>query len=126
MGQAARRFAVRLTSPEGDESELRLMSRPLLRYSDSDVGVIDGAIFSFVVATDPEALLLIEASEQGESPAWRYALARFHFWNLSAALDGVPVWSAAPDHVQAKHQFGDPTQFEKAYVSFHPRRAAAP
>ena len=37
------------------------MPQPLLRYAAPDSGVIDGAVFAFAEATDPEALLILEA-----------------------------------------------------------------
>ena len=46
-----------------------------------------GALFAFVVGTDPELLLLVEAAEQG----WRYALSRINRDALSVSLDGEVV-----------------------------------
>jgi hypothetical protein len=121
MRTQARRFGAVLVSPSGDRDELRLMTQPLLRYAAPKAKVLDGAIFSFVVATDPEALLLIEAAGPPNEEKWRYAFARFHYWELSARLDDRPVWSVAADPSQATHQVGDPSQMTKHYVSFHPK-----
>ena len=121
MRSLARRFRVRLSDPRGDRSELRLMPQPLFRYSAREEKVLDGAIFSFVVATDPEALLLIEAAGAPGEERWRFAFARFHYWALAAELDARPVWSVEPDESQALHFLGDTQHLEKPYVSFHPR-----
>jgi hypothetical protein len=121
MRTLARRFGVVLVSPMGDRDELRLMTQPLLRYAAPKAKVLDGAIFSFVVATDPEALLLIEAVGPPHEQKWRYAFARFHYWELVAKLDDRLVWSVEPDPSQAMHNVGDPEQMTKPYVSFHPR-----
>src|SRR5262245_43033081 len=121
MRMQARRFSAVLVSPSGERDELRLMTQPLLRYAAPKAKVLDGAIFSFVVATDPEVLLLIEAAGPPNEEKWRYALARFHYWELAARLDDRPVWSVAADLSQATHQVGDPSQMTKPYVSFHPK-----
>jgi hypothetical protein len=121
MRTLARRFGVVLISPSGERDELRLMTQPLLRYAAPKANVLDGAIFSFVVATDPEALLLIEAAGPTNEERWRYAFARFHYWELAARLDDRPVWSVAADPSQATHHIGDTSQMTKPYVSFHPK-----
>lgn len=55
-------------------NEFRLMPQPIYRYPESTPGVIDGAIFSFAVGTDPCVLLLVEARQEG----WFIACARSH------------------------------------------------
>jgi hypothetical protein len=126
MRSLARRFTVVLSSPEGEPSELRLLSQPLYRYAEEREQILDGAILSFAVATDPEALLLLEAAGAPGHERYRYALARFHYWSLAAELDGATIWSAELDDSQALHNFGDAQHFQKAYVSFHPPAPPAP
>lgn len=121
MRNLARTFQVRLVDHMGDATQLRMMPQPLFRYVSPGAGVIDGAIFSYVVATDPEALLLVEAAGTTASGKWRYAFARFHYWQLDATdASGAVVWSAEADLSQALHQIGDAAHMEKPYVSFHP------
>jgi hypothetical protein len=121
MRGLARTFQVRLVSDKGDRTQLRVMPQPVFRYAAPDANVIDGAMFSFVVATDPEALLLIEAVGPAGDATWRYAFARFHYWQLDAVdASGETVWTAEADYTQAAHKRGDPSQLQKTYVSFHP------
>ncbi len=74
----------------------RRLPTPLYRYSSKERGIIDGAVFSYVTANDPDALLLIEAVEaKDESPHWRFSLARMTSAQVKARLDNQPVWTAA-------------------------------
>ncbi|MCI0684868.1 MAG: hypothetical protein L0Y71_22450, partial [Gemmataceae bacterium] len=58
MRALARDFDARLIDLKGETNELRLMPQPLFRYGADNSNVLDGAIFSFALGTDPEALLL--------------------------------------------------------------------
>ena len=50
---------------------------------------MDGAVFAFARATDPDVLLLLEArAKTGEDPKWHYALARMHCGELCDELSG--------------------------------------
>ena len=61
----------------GADYELRLLAQPVLRCSDPKSGLIDGTLFLLVYGTNPEVVLLIEASKEGASePTWSYVLAR--------------------------------------------------
>ena len=93
MRGLGRRFEVRLTDDKDRSEILRLLPQPLHRYTPAGSSNEDGAIFAFVTATDPEALLLVESHESDNRLEWRYAFARFHFVTLEAELDGDPVWS---------------------------------
>ena len=46
---------------EQEKTELRLLPKPLYRYRVNRPDLTDGALFAFVLATDPEVLLMIEA-----------------------------------------------------------------
>ena len=95
MKQLARRFRVVMKEPATDEqSELRLMERPIYRFAAEQADIIDGALFAFAEGTDPEALLLLEAVKgAGGSQSWRYTLARMTARPLDAELDGRKTWS---------------------------------
>ena len=88
MRQIARR--IRAVTAQSGESELRLMSQPLYRYPDSVPGVGDGSVFAFVMGTDPELFLLIEARPDGDQQKWYWAFARFTHVALTAK-DGERV-----------------------------------
>ena len=88
-----------------DREELRLLSRPLFRYEPNEGAVVDGAVFAFVMGTDPESLLLIEAVRQDSSPVWKYAFVRRTSGELDGRHRGTVVWTAA-----RYPPSGDPTQ----------------
>ncbi len=85
-----------------DRETLRLLPRPLYRYEAADEAdgavvdgtAVDGAVFAFVIGTDPETLLLLEAIKKGDAMIWQYAFAR----RTSGELDGrhrdQVVWKA--------------------------------
>ena len=77
-----------------DREELRLLSRALYRYEPKDGDVIDGAVFAFVMGTDPEVLLLIEAIREKDAAKWQYAFARRTSGELEARLGETVVWNA--------------------------------
>jgi hypothetical protein len=87
--------------------ELRLLPQPLYRYDDAKNGVVDGALFALVTdaGTDPEILVLLEATKSG----WQYATMRFTDSTYHVVLDdrevftavrGTPEWAQHfnPDH----------------------------
>jgi hypothetical protein len=78
-----------------DREELRLLSRPLYRYEPKEGPVSDGAVFAFVMGTDPEVLLLLEAVKEGETAKWQYAFARRTSGELEARFQDTVVWRAA-------------------------------
>ena len=49
------------------------MTQPVLRYQPEQGDAADGAIFVFAVATDPEALLMLEARRHSGALRWEYA-----------------------------------------------------
>jgi hypothetical protein len=98
MRALAEQFTATATTPEGITHDLRLLTKPIYRDASADAGAMaDGAIFVFVLGTDPEIVLRIAASrdDRGE-PQWHYALARMSYRSLSAAHRGGAVWSAPP------------------------------
>jgi hypothetical protein len=87
-----------------DREELRRLSRPLYRYEPKEGDVIDGAVLAFVMGTDPEVLLLIEAVGEGDAARWQYAFARRTSGELEGRLEGVVVWNARRFPVQDNPQ----------------------
>jgi hypothetical protein len=81
-------------SDSTDREELRLLPRPLYRYESKDVAVFDGAVFAFVMGTDPESLLLIEAVNKGGEKAWEFAFARRTSGELEGRHKDQVVWHA--------------------------------
>ncbi len=74
---------------------LRMLPHPIDRYHDAASGLIDGAIFIFANGTNPEALLLIEASRRGNGPPkWSYAAAPLTTASPTLKLDRKDVWTS--------------------------------
>jgi hypothetical protein len=96
MRQLARRFSGFQKEPEPStrgRMELRLLPRPIHRYSDPESGLEDAAMFGLAFGTNPEVLLLIESRRQGESAAtWCYGLARIGGAEVFVKLDAREVW----------------------------------
>jgi hypothetical protein len=96
MGSLARRFSANCFHPRLDKSsELRLLTTPLYRFEDPQNGVLDGALYGFVVSTDPELFLLVEAvsDHRNGSSKWRYSLARMTSHKVTVRLDDFEIWS---------------------------------
>lgn len=73
--------------------ELRLIPRPIHRYSDPDRGLVDGAIFLFTHSTNPEIIMLIELVREGEKSVWKSGFARCAFAEVHVELDGKKLWT---------------------------------
>ncbi len=83
----AREFRAWVDVEEGGK-ELRLLPQPVFRY-ESDA---DGALFAFVQATDPEAVMTIDVRPADAGPAWHYAFGRMSNHSLSAKHRDRLVW----------------------------------
>jgi hypothetical protein len=73
--------------------KLRLLTTPFLRYGESGTSVLDGALFAFVSATDPEVYLMIEARRSEGGYEWQYAFAPSTIYPVRGVLKGREVWS---------------------------------
>ncbi len=85
MRRIAERIQVRGNG--GNPFEARLLTQPIYR-TPADAKV-ECAVFAFVLGTDPEAVLMIEATN---NPGWRFAFGRMSTIPLSANLDEQRVW----------------------------------
>jgi hypothetical protein len=116
MRTLARRFSGDFRLPQAeDPTELRLVSQPVHRYSDDQLGIVDGAMFCMGEANDPELLILIElVKDDGDAdPGWRYSLARMTSIEMRVRLDDAEVWSTSfywrgprspsDPYIEAKH-----------------------
>lgn len=92
MRSLARRFTAYGIYGEHGRTELRLLSRPVYRYSSEADGITDEAIFSMVKDTNPHIELLIESAVDGDAPRWRYACVRHTDAECHLLLDGGEVW----------------------------------
>jgi hypothetical protein len=94
----ARRFhSEAIKSPpayqENDVRELRLLTKPILQYHDTNRPESEGAIFAFAMDNDPDVLLLIENRIRDGKAGWEYALARTNPYVLKVWCDETLVWS---------------------------------
>jgi hypothetical protein len=74
------------------KQNLRLLPQPLHRYSDESK-ILDGALFVFVVATDPECCVLVEAYHDAKGSRYRYAVAPMSIYQLEARYKDTLVWA---------------------------------
>ncbi len=115
----AREFTAKLTDKDQQATELRLLPQPLHHYEPASGDVRDGAIFSFAIGTDPEALLLLEMRRAGDVWRWEYAFARFHYDAITAWHQGKQVYHVERDGTQLTTNLGDPASRDKIYVTYH-------
>jgi hypothetical protein len=92
MRTLADRFTATVTF-RGDKSALRRLATPVYRYGDRKRDPLDGAVFVFAQATDPELLLILEARVGRGMPQWHYALARQTMWVLEVDYEGRRIWA---------------------------------
>lgn len=94
MRRLAQNFSAKITANNKETtSDLRLLPQPLMRYSSHSAEVIDGALFAFVQATDPELILMIESRKTADGPRWHYSAARFTNRPLQLKQGEREVWS---------------------------------
>ena len=102
----AREFHVFVDVDTGP-TELRLLPQPVARFAEGDANATadkdgasrpsDGALFGFVMATDPEAWLVIDERSGPGGTAWHYAFARMSDRSLTARHRDQPAWEAPHD-----------------------------
>lgn len=90
----AKQFTVTMKDNDGLPWELRLLPKPLYRYSSRSQNVLDGALFAYVWTrgTDPECLLLLEARDDGKGPKWVYTPVRLTVRPLEMKHAEKSVW----------------------------------
>ena len=96
MRSLARDFTANSIDEKDAPWELRLLPQTIYRYGTADSDVLDGGLFIFVQATDPELILLVEARRKDETYQWYYACARFTDYRLQLRYKGTEVWAVAP------------------------------
>ncbi len=76
----------------GTRHRLRPLAKPLIRYGKADTEAVDGALFGFVLTTDPEVALLLEARRGKNEIEWQYAFAPEASASLTGSWKGRAVW----------------------------------
>jgi hypothetical protein len=101
MKSIAERFTAKLadqTRNNENTEVLRLLAKPLYRYAIKEPGsdpwrLLDGGMFAYVMGTDPEVVLLLEAVGAENGAAWQYALAIATTHAVEVRLGEQVVWS---------------------------------
>lgn len=90
----AKRFRGVTTDRENQKEEMRLLSQPILRYSNADQSLVDGAVFAIVSnGTNPDALLVIQVSRTSDGNAlWEYGCVGMSGDAVSIELEGKPAY----------------------------------
>jgi hypothetical protein len=78
--------------PKGEDQTPRLLPRPLYRYDAERTKTLDGAVYAFVVGTDPELLLLLECDTAAARPEWRFGVGRMNRDAIRLLRKGKKVW----------------------------------
>jgi hypothetical protein len=82
------------TSSQGVDRDMRLLAQPIYRYENTKGDLIDGGLFAFVLGTDPDVFLLIEARRPpAGAPEWCFGATRMHRINLRLNHRGRAVWN---------------------------------
>jgi len=96
MRDLAREFAVEILDTrnltKGEEQTPRLLPKPLYRYNAERTKKLDGALYAFVLGTDPELLLLLECDTAAEKPEWRFGVGRMNRYRIQLKQKGETVW----------------------------------
>ncbi len=71
---------------------IRLLTQPLHRQERGQDVVLDGALFTFAMGTDPEVIVLIEARETTDGPKWHYSVGRFSGMQTDLRYKNDVVW----------------------------------
>jgi hypothetical protein len=93
-------------------SELRMLTTPICRYGEPGSRLVDGALFAFVLGTDPEVFLFLEARPGKEGLEWQYGLAPMTVFAVKGSYRGKAVWE-----LPNRHPSYDPRKpfFDKSY-----------
>ena len=103
MRRIAERFSAFATRKDDQKHNLRMLSKPLLRYDSQRQEIIDGTLFAFVQGTNPFVLLMLEARRTSDQHHWAFAVARMDPIPLEVLLDGELIWTASNLSKLAKH-----------------------
>ncbi|WP_372896986.1 hypothetical protein [Stieleria sp.] len=122
MRSIARQFSGTLRIPGKQPAQLVLKPQPVLRYLSPENGIVDGAIFSLAIATDPEIWLIVEAIENPSGEAsWSYAAVRSHYHQLELQRNGTTVWSAPMVIALRDTRAAQQPFASEPYFTFHTR-----
>ena len=85
-------FSASVSDPKNGRQILRLLSQPLYRYSQPERGILDGGLFAFVLTTNPEFLVVVEAQTIAGKPQWVYSPVRFTGRQCELLINNQQAW----------------------------------
>jgi hypothetical protein len=77
---------------KGDSQTPRLLATPICRYDSARSKPLDGALFAYVIGTDPELLLLLECDTSAAAPEWQFGIGRLNRDAVKLRRNGTTVW----------------------------------
>jgi len=113
MRRLAGEFSAQLIPPNRATKPLRLLTTPVYRYVPNELSdeIVDGALFTFVLGTDPEVLLLIENYKTDDKTnKWRVAFARMTMVPVELKHHASVIWE---ERDWARHGFEFPRNIIK-------------
>jgi hypothetical protein len=94
--QLARDFEMaEYVGPDDSRTVLRLIPRPIYEYADEKSGLLHGSMFVFANGTNPEVLLLVEATKSDDAGGWQFGCAPLSTARLEAKLGDRVQWESA-------------------------------
>jgi hypothetical protein len=108
MRELAGEFTVELLDTRnvrrGEDQTPRLLSKPLYRYEAERTKTLDGALFAFVLGTDPELLLLLECDTAAARPVWQFGVGRMNRDAIRLKRKNEIVWGVPALTVESLEQ----------------------
>jgi hypothetical protein len=80
---------------KGEDQRPRLLPKPLYRYDAQQTKTLDGALYAFVLGTDPELLVLLECDTAKANPEWRFGVGQMNRYQICLKRKGETVWEVA-------------------------------
>ena len=96
MKRLARRFSAVIYDPDrGTRGQMRLLPKPIHRYSAPETGLLDAALFGLTIGTNPDLLLAIELHQpSAEAATCQYGLTTMTANGIIVRLDDKQVWKS--------------------------------
>ena len=115
-------FAAQDNFQDQSWQRLRLLPKPLARYGKPGTDLFDGALFSFVLGTDPEACVMLEVRTGKDGPEWQYAFAPMSTYALKGSWKGQDVWSL-PRRKRSVDKGPDKTFYQRTFATWRMTRS---
>jgi hypothetical protein len=95
MRSLLRPFTASVWDNANGSQPLRLLPQPLFRYAQPERGILDGALFAFVLSTNPELLVVVEAQTIDGKQQWMYSIGRFTGRQTELRFQDREIWTTA-------------------------------